>query len=62
VEQELFELVAEIHSELAKRLAQVAVDGAGADEQLRGDVLVAGTVDDFIPQEAQISRLAADWR
>ena len=44
LEQVLFELVAGLHSELAERLAQVVVDGAGADEQLRGDFLVGGAV------------------
>ena len=41
----------------------MVVDRAGADEQLRGDFLVGGTVetrDDLTSQEAQISRLAAD--
>ena len=44
LEQVLFELVAGLHSELAKRLAEVVVDGAGADEQLRGDLWVGGAV------------------
>ena len=44
LEQVLFELVAGLHPQLAERLAQVIVDGAGADEQLRGDLLVGGTV------------------
>jgi hypothetical protein len=38
------ELGAGFHPELTKRLAEVVVDGAGADEQLRGDFLVGGTV------------------
>src|SRR5690242_13604477 len=40
----LVELVAGLDSELAKRLAEVVVDGAGADEQLAGDFLIRGTV------------------
>jgi hypothetical protein len=32
------------HSELAERLAEVVVDGAGADEQPRGDFSVGGTI------------------
>ena len=44
LEQVLFELVAGLDSELAKRLAEVVVDGARADEQLRGDLLVSQTV------------------
>jgi hypothetical protein len=40
----LFELVAGLHSELAERFAQVVVHGAGADEELRSDFLVRGTV------------------
>ena len=44
LEQALFELVAGLDSELAKRLAQVIVDGAGADEQLGRDFLVGRTL------------------
>ena len=40
----LFELVAGLHVELAECLAEVVVDGVGADEQLRGDLSVGGTV------------------
>ena len=40
----LFELVAGLDTELAERFAQVVVDGVGADEQLRGDLLVGRTV------------------
>src|ERR1700748_138308 len=40
--QVLFELVAGLHSELAERLAQVIVDGVGANEQPRGGFLVRG--------------------
>ena len=39
-----FELVAGLHVELAECLAEVVVDGVGADEQLRGDLSVGGTV------------------
>ncbi len=38
------ELGAGFDSELAERLAEVVVDVAGADEQLRGDFLVGRTV------------------
>src|ERR1700729_2206596 len=44
LEQVLFELVAGLHTELAKRLAKVVVDGAGADEQLGGDLLIRGSL------------------
>ena len=44
LEQLLFELVAGFHSELAERLAEGVVDGAGADEQLGGYFLVGGPV------------------
>jgi hypothetical protein len=44
LQQMLFELAAGLDSELAKRLAEVIVDGARADEQLRGDLLIGGTV------------------
>ena len=42
LERVLFELAARFDSELAERLAEVVVDGAGTDEQLRGDFLVCG--------------------
>ena len=42
--QVLFEVVSGLHSELPERLAEVVVDGAGADEQLRSDFLVGGPV------------------
>jgi hypothetical protein len=38
----LLKLVSGFDSELAERLAEVVVDGAGADEQLRGDLLIRG--------------------
>jgi hypothetical protein len=44
LEQLTRELGAGFDPELAKCLAQVVVDGARADEQLRGDFLVGGTV------------------
>src|ERR1700756_2219361 len=44
LEQVSCELVAGLHTELAKRLAEVVVDSAGADEQLGRDFLVRGTV------------------
>src|SRR3954468_23084627 len=40
----LLELVTGLHSELAERLAEVVVDSAGTDEQLRGDFLVRSSV------------------
>src|SRR3954451_6448088 len=39
----LFEFVAGSHAELSEDLAQVVVDGAGADEQLGSDLRVGGT-------------------
>ena len=44
MEQLTRELGAGFDPELAKYLAQVIVDSAGADEQLGGDLLVGGTV------------------
>jgi hypothetical protein len=42
--QVLFELASGLDPELAERLAEVVVNCAGTDEQLRGDFLVGGTV------------------
>ena len=44
LEHVLCELVAGLHSELAECLAEVVVDGVGADEQPRGDFSVGGTI------------------
>jgi hypothetical protein len=44
LEPVLFELVAGLHSQLAKHLAEVVVDGAGADKQPRGDFLIRSTL------------------